>query len=205
MTILSKKYISAILLTVGLTSISSCGNNSGVSAPIGEAHTIAQRLVSTAVGQKPNNPQFGQPIDCTLGKDCFVLLYFDREPGPTAVDFGCGRQTYDGHDGTDFAIPDAKAMAKGVPVIASAAGKVLRTRDGVVDRRLQNETEKAKVTAIGCGNAIAIDHGAGWESYYCHLRKDSVAVKPGAQVQKGTVLGMVGNSGSIFPPRTRNF
>ena len=105
------------MLTVGLTSLSSCGNNSGVSAPIAEAHTIAQRLVSSAVAQKPNNPQFGQPIDCTLGKDCFILLYFDREPGRTAVDFGCGRQTYDGHDGTDFAIPDAKAMAKGVPVI----------------------------------------------------------------------------------------
>ena len=200
MTVLSKKYISAILLTVGLTSLSSCGKNSGVSAPIAEAHTIAQRLVSTAVAQKPNNPQFGQPIDCTLSKDCFVLLYFDREPGPTAVDFGCGRQTYDGHDGTDFAIPDAKAMAKGVPVIASAAGKVLRVRDGVVDRRLQNDTDKASIAGTECGNGMVIDHGAGWEAQYCHLRKGSVAVKPGTQVEKGTVLGMVGNSGmASFP------
>jgi len=200
MTILSKKYISAILLTVGLTSLSSCPKNSGVSAPIGEAHTIAQLLVSSAVAQKPNNPQFGQPIDCTLGKDCFVMLYFDREPGPTAVDFGCGRQTEDGNNGTSFAIPDAKAMAKGVPVIASAAGKVLRTRDGVVDRRLQNETDKANIAGTECGNGIVIDHGAGWEAQYCHLRKGSVAVKPGTQVQKGTVLGMVGNSGrASFP------
>ncbi|MEG3846598.1 M23 family metallopeptidase [Microcoleus sp. herbarium19] len=200
MTILSKKQIAAFLLTLGLTNISSCANNTGVSTPIAQANTIAQRLVSSAVAQKPNNPQFGQPIGCTLGKDCFVLLYFDRDPGPAAVDFGCGRQTYDGHDGTDFAIPDAKAMAKGVPVIASAAGKVLRVRDGVVDRRLQNSTDKASVAGRECGNAIVIDHGAGWEAQYCHLRQGSVAVKPGAQVEKGAVLGMVGNSGmASFP------
>ena len=200
MNILSKKQISAILLTVGLTSVSSCANNTGLSAPIAEANTIAQRLVSTAVAQQPKNPQFGQPIACTIGKDCFVLLYFDRDPTPAAVDFGCGRQTYNGHDGTDFAIPDAKAMAKGVPVIASAAGKVLRVRDGVVDRRLQNDTDKANVANTECGNGMVIDHGAGWEAQYCHLRKGSVAVKPGAQVQKGEVLGMVGNSGmASFP------
>ena len=200
MTILSKKQISAILLAVGLTSISSCARNTGLNTPIAQANTIAQRLVSTAVAQKPNSLKFGQPIDCTLGKDCFVLLYFDRDPSPAAVDFGCGRQTYNGHDGTDFAIPDAKAMAKGVPVIASAAGKVLRVRDGVVDRRLANDTDKANVAGTECGNGMVIDHGAGWEAQYCQLRKGSVAVKPGAQVQKGAVLGMVGNSGmASFP------
>ena len=57
-------------------------------------------------------------------------MYSDRDPSPKAVDFGCGRQTYDGHKGTDFAIPDEKIMAKGVAVKAVAAGKVLRVRDG---------------------------------------------------------------------------
>ncbi|WP_442921670.1 M23 family metallopeptidase [Microcoleus sp. Aus8_D2] len=200
MILLSKKQISTILLTVGLTSISSCGKNTGVNAPIAQANTIAQRLVSSAVAQQPNSPKFGQPIACTLGKDCFVMHYFDRDPSPGAVEFGCGRQTYDGHNGIDFAIPDAKAMAKGVPVIASAAGKVLRVRDGVVDRRLQNQTDKANVAGTECGNGMVIDHGAGWEAQYCHLRQNSVVVKPGMQVEKGTVLGMVGNSGlASFP------
>lgn len=200
MILLSKKHISAIFLALGLTSLSSCAKNTAVNAPLIEANTIAQNLVSTVVAQKPNSPQFGQPIDCTLGKDCLILLYFDRDPGPAAVDFGCGRQTYDGHDGTDFAIPDAKAMAKGVPVIASAAGKVLRVRDGVVDRRLQNDTDKANIQGTECGNGMVIDHGGGWEAQYCHLRQGSVAVKPGAPVAKGAVLGMVGNSGmASFP------
>lgn len=196
----SKKQISAIILALGLTNISSCDGNTAVNAPLIQANTIAQNLVTSAVAQKPNSPQFGQPIDCTLGKDCFVLLYFDRDPSPAAVDFGCGRQTYDTHDGTDFAISDAKTMAKGVPVIASAAGKVLRVRDGVVDRRLQKDTDKANVAGTECGNGMVIDHGNGWEAQYCHLRQGSVAVKPGAQVAKGAVLGMVGNSGmASFP------
>ncbi|WP_341736473.1 M23 family metallopeptidase [Microcoleus sp. CAWBG640] len=200
MTLLSNKQISAIFLALGLTTISSCGSQNPVNTSLVTANSIAQNLVSTAVAQKPNIPQFGQPIDCTLGKDCFILQYFDRDPSPAAVDFGCGRQTYNGHDGTDFGIPDAKAMAKGVPVIASAAGKVLRVRDGVVDKRLENDTDKTNVAGSECGNGMVIDHGGGWEAQYCHLRQGSVAVKPGAQVAKGAVLGMVGNSGmASFP------
>ena len=198
--IISKKQISAILLAFGLTNLFGCANDTVVNAPLVQANTIAQNLVSSVVAQQPNSPKFGQPIDCTLGKDCFILNYFDRDPSPAAVDFGCGRQTYNGHDGTDFAIPDAKAMAKGVPVIASAAGKVLRVRDGVVDRRLQNETDKANVAGTECGNGMVIDHGGGWEAQYCHLRQGSVVVKPGAPVAKGVVLGMVGNSGKASFP-----
>ena len=183
-----------------MTNIASCANKTAVNAPVVEANTIAQRLVQQAAAPSPKSPQFGQPIDCTLGKDCFIFHYFDRDPGTAAVDFGCGRQTYDGHDGTDFGIPDAKAMAKGVPVIASAAGKVLRVRDGVVDRRLQNDTDKAKIEDIECGNGMVIDHGNGWEAQYCHLRKGSVIVKPGMQVEKGAKLGLVGTSGmTSFP------
>ncbi|MGL5066192.1 MAG: M23 family metallopeptidase [Microcoleus sp.] len=199
MILLSKKRISSVLLAFGLTSVASCGTKTEIDAPVVQANTIAQRLVQQAA-PKPESPQFGQPIACTLGKDCFVMLYFDRDPGPAAVDFGCGRQTYNGHDGTDFAIPDEKIMAQGVPVIASAAGKVLRVRDGVADRRLQNSTEKGNIEGIECGNGMVIDHGNGWDAQYCHLRKDSVVVKPGMEVAKGTKLGLVGTSGmTTFP------
>ncbi|MCC3433578.1 MAG: M23 family peptidase, partial [Microcoleus sp. PH2017_04_SCI_O_A] len=64
MNILSRKQISTILLTVGLTSISSCAKDTGVSTPIAQANSIAQRLVSSAVAQQPNSPKFGQPIAC---------------------------------------------------------------------------------------------------------------------------------------------
>lgn len=156
-----------------------------------------------AFGQTPNpanTPQFIPPIACTLGKDCYILRYFDHDPGPGEVDFACGRLTGDKHDGTDFGIPDDQTMTQGVPVVAIAPGQVLRARDGVVDRRIRNPAEVAKLQGMNCGNGIVIDHGNGWEAQYCHLRQGSIQVKPGTQVQAGTPLGMVGASGEASFP-----
>lgn len=129
------------------------------------------------------------------------MHYVDRDPAPeSAVDFGCGRQTYDTHKGTDFAISDEGVMAQGVAVQAAAAGTVLRVRDGVPDRRVEDQTAKDAVEGIECGNGVVIDHGNGWETQYCHLRNGSVVAKPDTQVEAGTILGMVGESGlASFP------
>lgn len=200
---MSNKAISRLLVAIALATVPSClgsDTSTPMNQPLVEASALAQRVAQQLTAQKPTLPHFAQPIDCTLGKDCFIMHYFDRDPGPDAVDFGCGRQTYNGHDGTDFAIPDEKTMAKGVAVKAVAPGKVLRVRDGVVDRRVADQTTKNQIEGIECGNGMTIDHGNGWEAQYCHLRNGSVAVKPGMQVEKGTVLGMVGESGlASFP------
>lgn len=148
---------------------------------------------------KPTELKFDLPIKCNLDKDCFVLLYSDRFPGPEAVDFGCGRMTYDGHTGTDFAIPNEGVMRQGIPVLAAAAGKVLRVRDGVIDRKATN-IKNPDIAGKECGNGALIDHGQGWQTQYCHLRQGSVVVKPGAQVKAGTVLGFVGQSGAASFP-----
>lgn len=175
--------------------------------------TIGVNLLNPQIGltlenwiaQAPRTPRFSPPIQCTIGEDCFILLYPDRAPSPDAVDFGCGRQTYDGHNGTDFAIPDERTMAEGVPVLASAPGKVLRVRDGVQDRRVQDEYDRSLVEGSECGNGVVIDHsvisnGVGWETQYCHLRNGSVEVQPGDIVDTRSILGMVGSSGlSSFP------
>ncbi|MFB2938850.1 M23 family metallopeptidase [Aerosakkonemataceae cyanobacterium BLCC-F154] len=165
--------------------------------------------VILAVGKQPNltsaqsernSFKLALPINCTLGKDCFIMHYLDRDPSSAAVDFACGQLTYDTHNGTDFAIPDERAMAKGVAVKAVASGKVLRVRDGVPDIRVADQTDKGRVQGIECGNGVIIDHGNGWQSQYCHLRKGSVAVKPNTSVSSGAVLGMVGESGlASFP------
>jgi hypothetical protein len=147
-----------------------------------------------------NSFKLGLPINCTLGKDCFIMHYLDRDPSAAAVDFACGHLTYDTHNGTDFAIPDERAMAKGVTVKAVASGKVLRVRDGVPDIRVADQTDKGRVEGIECGNGMVIDHGNGWQSQYCHLRQGSVVVKPNTSVSSGAVLGMVGESGlASFP------
>ncbi|MEO0947791.1 MAG: M23 family metallopeptidase [Cyanobacteria bacterium J06641_5] len=143
--------------------------------------------------------QLGLPVDCSSADNCFVLLYPDRDPSPEAIDFDCGRLTYDGHKGTDFAIPDARTMARGVPVVASAPGTVLHVRDGVPDRRLQGKLPP-ELAGKECGNGIVIDHGDGWTTQYCHLRQGSVSVKPGDRLAAGDPIGLVGQSGlASFP------
>lgn len=144
--------------------------------------------------------QLGLPVDCTLGNDCFVLLYPDRDPGPEAVDFGCGRMTYDDHKGTDFAIPDEQVMAEGVKVKAAAAGTVLRTRNNIRDHRIQDQTQTDAVEGMECGNGVVIEHDENWQTQYCHLRKGSVLVQPGDKVKEGTPLGLVGTSGKASFP-----
>ena len=144
--------------------------------------------------------KLGLPVDCTLGQDCFVLLYPDRDPGPGAVDFGCGRMTYDGHKGTDFGIPDEETMAQGVPVKSAAAGTVLRTRNNILDRRIQDPDQTTEVKGTECGNGVVIDHGQNWQTQYCHLRQGSITVQPGDQVSEGSKLGLVGVSGEASFP-----
>ena len=165
--------------------------------------TLVLTLVVGCVGLSNSqdfSPKLGIPIECNLQEDCFIMHYVDRDPTTESTDFACGRQTYDGHKGTDFAIADFAIMRKGVPVLAAAEGTVLRVRDGVPDALVDTEAEKKAVSGQECGNGIVIDHGEGWETQYCHLRQGSIVVKPGMKVDRGTVLGMVGSSGlSSFP------
>lgn len=137
-----------------------------------------------------------QPIDCTLGQDCYIQQFVDRDPGPGAADFTCGPLSYDGHKGTDFALPSLAAMAAGVDVLSAAPGTVMALRDGMPDTGKAGGVPKGK----DCGNGLVIRHGGGWETQYCHLKRGSVRVTKGQRVAKGTVLGQVGYSGTTeFP------
>jgi Peptidase family M23 len=139
------------------------------------------------------------PVDCTLGDSCYIQQGFDHDPGPGTRDFACGRLTYDGHDGTDFALPTIAAMEAGVPVRAAAPGTVRGIRDGEPDVA-QGTPGAPDVNNRECGNGVAITHPDGWETQYCHLRQGSIRVAPGDIVQAGTVLGQIGLSGQTeFP------
>jgi murein DD-endopeptidase MepM/ murein hydrolase activator NlpD len=79
------------------------------------------------------------------------------------------------HGGLDIAVP------AGTPIPAPADGRVIYT--GTLQAR---------------GNAVALDHGMGLTSYYYHLSK--ILVKPGDQLQKGQILGLVGTTGRSNGP-----
>ena len=135
------------------------------------------------------------PVQCVLSQTCFIQQFADHDPGPAATDFTCGPLTYDGHDGTDFALPTTTAMQQGVAVLAAAPGTVRGTRDGMADGPPGPE-----VNGRECGNGVVIDHADGWQTQYCHMRQGSVAVRKGDTVTTGTRLGLIGQSGMAeFP------
>ena len=142
-----------------------------------------------------NPPVLEFSLDCTLGQDCVVQRYMDRDPGPGARDYTCGPLTYDGHSGTDIRLPDFAAMDAGVRVMAAAPGIVTGLRNSVPDTGRAGMVEGQE-----CGNGVLIDHGDGWQTQYCHMLLGSITVTQGQVIEAGTPLGLVGYSGnSEFP------
>ncbi|WP_168223047.1 M23 family metallopeptidase [Oceanicola sp. D3] len=145
-------------------------------------------------------PLLGLPVDCALGHSCYIQQYFDRDPDKGEVqDHGCGALANDGHGGTDFAVASLEQVAAGVTVVAAAPGTVIGTRDGMPDISIQ-DPNAPDLEGRDCGNGVAIDHGDGWATQYCHLREGSIVVEQGQRVAMGTPLGLIGMSGrASFP------
>jgi hypothetical protein len=160
----------------------------------------AQDPVETAKPAKTMGaPELALPIRCQPGRDCWLVNYVDMDPGPGRRDYACGKKTYDGHKGTDIAIRDLEAMKKGVAVVAAAGGVVRGARDGMEDIDFTRKGA-SEIKGRECGNGVVIDHGGGWETQYCHMRRGSVAVRTGDSVKRGRKLGLVGHSGRAqFP------
>jgi murein DD-endopeptidase MepM/ murein hydrolase activator NlpD len=171
------------------------------SVPAGEAMWIlALMLVWPVAAAQAGAPKdLLLPIDCEPGVDCWMVRYVDHDPGPGVRDYACGKLAGDGHKGTDFAIRDLATMVAGVEVRAAAAGVVEALRDGMLDQSL-DEGGREALGGRSCGNGIRLDHGDGWSTWYCHLRRGSLMVQEGDPVEAGQALALVGLSGeTTFP------
>lgn len=183
-----QRRLAAMLLYGAVLGVASGG------APAAQAQAQAPAQTPAQAGIR-----FGLPVDCAMGRDCHVQNFFDHDPGPGRVDYACGRLSYDGHDGTDIRVADRPAMERGVPVVAAAPGTVIGVRDGMPDVDVR-ELDPAAIKGREAGNGVTIDHGGGWHSQYSHLRRGSVAVRPGERVEAGQRLGLIGHSGvAEFP------
>ncbi|MFO0629416.1 MAG: M23 family metallopeptidase, partial [Polyangiales bacterium] len=124
-----------------------------------------------------------------------------------------------GHDGAhthkdrwrhalDFEVFDAQGLPFGgdgvsledfycykLPVLAPAAGVVVRVVDGVADNRVG-----AVNLDDNWGNAVIVQHAPGVFSCVAHLSPGSIPVREGAHVVAGAVLGLCGNSGRSAVP-----
>lgn len=147
-------------------------------------------------------PRFSLPVDCEPGRDCWIVKYVDVETDKGKVrDYRCGPHTHDEHKGTDIAVKDLVTMEQGVDVLAAENGTVARIRDGVDDMMPDaDDIISIKKNNVACGNGVFIDHGQGWQTIYCHLKKGSLRVKAGDVVRRGQTIAEIGHSGlSEFP------
>ena len=100
-------------------------------------------------------------------------------PGPISSRYGMRRHPVLGyrrmHRGLDF------RARHGTPIVA------------VTDGRVSGAGRMG-----GCGNAVRLKHGGGMETRYCHMSR--VAVRRGASVRRGQVIGYVGSTGLSTGP-----
>jgi len=154
---------------------------------------------TASISAEDEPPKFLFPVDCVLGQNCWIARYMDRAAGTAKADYACQSKTQDKHNGTDIALADVGVMQAGVAVKAAAAGRVIALRNGMPDIVVTDERSKT-IQKQGCGNVLIVGHGNGWQTRYCHLKKESLLVKKGDRVSAGQVIAAVGLSGlTEFP------
>jgi hypothetical protein len=82
----------------------------------------------------------------------------------------------------------------GMPVHAPCAGEVIATRDGIADGTTPTANlslAAGNYAAVYCGNDTIL---------LAHFEAGTLAVKPGARVRTGDVIGRVGSSGNSSEP-----
>lgn len=88
----------------------------------------------------------------------------------------------------------------GQSVLAPANGILADLFDGMPDNRKFDQMEIATREMVVFGNYVIIDHQNGEYSCLAHLKKGSIPVKVGHEVQQGQMIGRIGASGSsLFP------
>lgn len=136
---------------------------------------------------------FENPIHGIYGKDFIIVHHVDQSVSDVK-DLYCLDKTYEGHQGTDFALSGFEQMDNGVDVFSVDSGTVTSIADGLFDKETVSDTAKR------LGNYLVIQHGENWHSYYAHLKKNSLLVKPGDKVRPGQKIASVGCSGNCTDP-----
>ncbi|MCA9177360.1 MAG: VCBS repeat-containing protein, partial [Planctomycetales bacterium] len=145
----------------------------------------------TAVAPTTLPNKFIWPVEGQPFTEINITNYVDVDPTAGILDYMGGNATYDGHTAWDLAPGTFRQMDLGVKVYAAADGIVEIVHDGEFDR----QTEGFDITPVPTANAIRIDHGAGWDTIYLHLRRDSLQVEEGQAVKAGDFIGYLGSSG----------
>jgi murein DD-endopeptidase len=117
--------------------------------------------------------------------------------------FGIDFVRFDGNGSTNTgdATRNDTHHAYGEDVLAVGAGVVVETKDGIPENvpGLQSRAIAIDLKTVS-GNSVVIDLGSGRYAFYAHLIPGSLRVSLGDRVQRGQVIGLVGNSGNSTEP-----
>jgi murein DD-endopeptidase MepM/ murein hydrolase activator NlpD len=72
--------------------------------------------------------------------------------------------------------------------------KVYSIADGIVTDLVTDQIDNDPGGYSSSANYVSVDHN-GYTSFYAHLKQNSINVKLGDKIEKGTLLGLSGNSG----------
>jgi murein DD-endopeptidase MepM/ murein hydrolase activator NlpD len=89
--------------------------------------------------------------------------------------------------------------AEGQEILSVAAGTVVDTKDSIPENVPGGRAVPITLATVA-GNYIVVDIGQGHFAFYAHLKPGSLRVQVGARVQRGQVIGLVGNSGNSTEP-----
>lgn len=120
---------------------------------------------------------------------------------------GPQRFAFDLHKAGDTAAAEKAGIPKnsefpsyGEEVIAVADATVTAVRDGIPDNVPDGLTSAVPITAeTMLGNHVVLDVGSGRHVVYAHLQP-GLPVRQGQRVERGAVLGRIGNSGRSTAP-----
>lgn len=87
----------------------------------------------------------------------------------------------------------------GAKALAAADAKVVHVQDGMPEGT-PGSFAPGVTAANADGNAVVLDLGGGRFALYAHLQPGSIRVREGETVERGDVLGLVGNTGNSDAP-----
>lgn len=83
-----------------------------------------------------------------------------------------------------------RKLHTGMDFTAPVGTEIVATGDGVVERVQRKRT--------GYGYNVIVKHGFGYQTLYAHMSK--IHVKEGQEINRGEVIGLVGNTGTSVGP-----
>jgi len=86
------------------------------------------------------------------------------------------------------------------PILAAAAGTVVRSVDGFPNSTSMPEPPKIPPIEETVGNHVVVEIAPGLYALYGHMDTGSVRVKVGDKIEQGQELGLIGSSGNSTTP-----